>query len=85
MRHKRKQYGYIFDHEGEDFQKEELLRKEIERAIIIKKARRNLPQSQHIEEKFKHFITSHQNDGFKTYNRFTEIDTVGKIKLPWER
>jgi len=50
---------------------------------IISEARSNQPQQQFFNENLNY--TPFTDDGFKTYNRFTELDTVGKIKFPWDR
>ncbi len=58
--------------------------REKEMAKAIKIARTKMPKQQYFNENLNY---TPKDDGFKTYKRETEqqLDTVGKIKLPWER
>lgn len=49
---------------------------------IIAEARDKLPKPQYIDENLNYIP---KEDGFKKYSRVTELDTVGKIKLPWDK
>jgi hypothetical protein len=90
MTQKGRRNGYVFkdedDNEPEDvFNYIKVLRDKA-RIKAISIARRNMPKPQYIDENLNHYIPqTDYDDNFKTYTRFKERDTVGKIKFPWDR
>lgn len=49
---------------------------------IINEARKNMPKQQFIDENLIYIPT---DDNFKKYKETEQLDTVGKIKFPWDQ
>lgn len=82
-----KRYGYVFDDNDNEVDASNpdyiQIFKDKLRKKAIAQARENMPKQQYFNENLNYI--PHTDDGFKTYSRITEVDTVGKIKFPWDR
>jgi len=86
MTYKGARHGYVFDREetpSADIS-------DINQEYCIKMKKKAIASTKQSVKANTEFFNENENlnytpnadDGFKTYNRFTEIDTVGKINLP---
>ncbi len=90
MTYKGARHGYIFTDDDEahiDYMQQYRFKMKKKAIASTKQSIKSNTEYFNENEKLKTDYIPHTDDGFKTYKRtaLLEIDTVGKIKLPWER